>query len=63
MKRELERMKKDKEWGQFLLDLANEAKTLRGRRAFAQLSAMLSKEDLDLIQESSKDFRKGLALR
>jgi len=63
VKRELEKMKKGKEWGEFLLDLATETKTLRGRKAFSQLSAMLSKEDLDRIQESSKDFRKSLALR
>jgi len=63
VKKELEKMKKGKEWGEFLLDLANENRTLRGRRAFSELSAMLSKEELDRVQESGKEFRKGLALR
>jgi len=57
VKKELEKMKKGKEWGEFLLDLANENRTLRGRRAFSELSAMLSKEELDRVQESGKEFR------
>jgi len=54
---------KDKESGRSLLDPAREPKELRRKSAFAHLSAMLSKEDLELIDQSGREFRMGFALR
>ena len=63
VKRELEKLKKKREWGEFLLDLANEARVLRGRKAFDELPAMLSEDKLDCIEKESLNFREGFKLR
>ncbi len=63
VKADLEKMRKGREWGEFLLDLSNEAKRLKSMRAFGKLSALLSEEELGRIDESSKDLREGLKLR
>lgn len=63
VKKELETMKKGREWGEFLAELAHQAKKLKGRRAFDELSALLSEDELNRIDRSTKEFREGLNLR
>jgi predicted CopG family antitoxin len=63
VKKDLEKMKEEKEWGEFLSELSKEAKRLRSLRALSQLSSRLTAEELDGIEESSKRFREGLVLR
>ena len=63
VKQELEGMKKDKEWSEFLAELAHEVKILRSRKAFRELSELLSEEELDRIEECAGEFREGLKLR
>lgn len=52
-----------REWGEFLLDLHAEAKTLRAKRAFDELARSLTQEDLETIVESSRKFREGFTFR
>lgn len=63
VKKELESMKGRREWGEFLAELAHESKGLKAQRAFEELSAMLSEDELNRIEVSSKEFREGLKLR
>ncbi|MEF8832976.1 MAG: antitoxin VapB family protein [Candidatus Thermoplasmatota archaeon] len=63
VKRELERAKNGREWGDFLKDLYEEAKEKKSKRAFEELVEGLSKEELDKILESSDEFRRGFELR
>jgi len=63
VKRVLERVKGEEEWGKFLLSLYVEAKRLRSQRAFEQLASTLAEEDLKAILESSRELRERFALR
>jgi hypothetical protein len=63
VKAELDTMRKEREWGEFLLELAKESKRLRSLRAFAKLSEMVSDEELDRIRDSSEKFREDFMLR
>jgi predicted CopG family antitoxin len=62
VKKLLERAKGEDEWGRFLLNLYLEAKRLKSKRAFEELSNMLNEEDLKAISESSKEFRERFKL-
>jgi len=63
VKKVLERVKGQREWGEFLLDLYGEGKRLRSKRAFEELANVLTEEDFKSIVESSRDFRERFALR
>ncbi len=63
VKKELEKAKDDREWGDFLEDLYEEAKEKRCKRAFEELVEELSEEELDKILESSDEFRRGFELK
>lgn len=63
VKRVLEQVKGEEEWGKFLLNLYVEAKRLRSQRAFEQLASTLAKEDFKAILESSSELRERFALR
>lgn len=63
VKRELEKAKDDKEWGDFLEGLYEEAKEKRSKRAFDELAEELSEEELEKILESSDEFRQGFELK
>jgi hypothetical protein len=59
----LEKAKGDKAWGEFLLEMYTEGQRLKGKKAFEELRQLLSKEDLEAIRESSKEFRENFKLR
>lgn len=59
----LEREKGNKDWSNFLLELYMEAKSSKSRSAFEKLRRLLTEEDLNNIEKSSKEFREGFELR
>jgi len=63
VKEALERVKGDREWGDFLLNLYLEVKRLKGEAAFKALINSLSEEDLENIASSSREFREGFILK
>ena len=54
----LEKGKGDKNWSEYLLELYMEAKRVKARLAFEQLRQVLDGDDLERIEESSKEFRR-----
>ena len=63
VKKRLEELKGEKEWGEFLLESCTEGHRLKGKKAFEELRQLLSKDDLKAMRESSKDFRENFKLR
>ena len=63
VKKRLEEMKGDKDWGVFLLETCSEAQRVKGREALKKLRQLLSDEDLEAIRQSSKEFRENFKLR
>jgi predicted CopG family antitoxin len=63
VKAQLEKEKGEREWGEFLLEICSERKRLKGKKAFEELRQLLTKEDLEAIGESSKEFRENFKLR
>lgn len=63
VKKRLEKAKGKKEWGEFLLELYTEGSRLKSKRAFDELTAVLTEEDLNAMSESSKEFREKFVLR
>jgi len=63
VKRLLEKAKGREDWGSFLLRLYFEARSLKGKRAFDELTSILTEEDLKAIVESSREFRERLRFR
>ena len=63
VKKQLEMMKGNKTWGEFLNEMCSDVESLKGKKAFEDLRQLLSKEDLEAMRESSKEFREKFALR
>lgn len=63
VKRILEKVKGDREWGEFLIWLYEEVKKLRGKSSFRELAEILSEEELENILKGSQKFRKRFALK
>jgi predicted CopG family antitoxin len=63
VKTRLEKVKGEREWGEFLLEMCTEGQALKGKKAFEELRQLLSKEDLKAIRESSNEFRENFKLR
>ena len=63
VKRLLEKAKGREDWGSFLLRLYFEARSLKGMRAFDELTSILTEEDLKAIVESSREFRERFRFR
>jgi len=63
VKIQLEKIKGDKEWGEFLMEMCNERQRLKGKKAFEELRALLTKEDREAIRKSSREFRENFKLR
>jgi predicted CopG family antitoxin len=57
VKARLEKAKGNKEWGEFLLELYTERRLLKSKKAFEELSALLTDEDLNAMVESSEEFK------
>lgn len=63
VKKALEKAKGKDEWGKFLLNLYDEVKRLKSKKAFEQLASTLTEEDLKVILKSSKEFRERFTFR
>ena len=63
VKKLLEQMKGNKEWGAFLLDSCTESHKHKGKKAFEELRKLLTDEDLETMRKSSKEFRENFKLR
>jgi hypothetical protein len=63
VKKALEKAKGKDEWGTFLLNLYDEVKRLKSKKAFEQLASTLTEEDLKVILKSSEEFRERFAFR
>jgi hypothetical protein len=63
IKKRLEEMKGNKEWGEFLLDSCTEGQRIKGKKSFEELRKLLTDEDLEAIRKSSKEFRENFKLR
>ena len=59
----LEKAKGKEEWGEFILKLYTETQRLKSKKAFEELTKILTEEDLKAITESSKEFRDRFAFR
>lgn len=63
VKKRLKKAKGEKEWGDFLSDLYDEAKREKRERAFGKLAEKISERELDKVIESSEEFRRRFELR
>ncbi len=63
VKKRLEKAKGKKEWGEFLLEMCTETQRLKNKKAFEELTKLLTEKDLTAIEESSREFREKFALR
>jgi hypothetical protein len=63
VKKRLEELKGEKEWGEFLLETCTEGHKVKSKKAFEELRQLLSKDDLKAMRESSKEFRENFKLR
>jgi predicted CopG family antitoxin len=63
VKERLEKAKGKKEWGEFLLELYTEGRRLKGKKAFDELTNILTKTDLKTASESSSEFREKFTFR
>jgi len=59
----LEKAKGKEEWGEFILNLYTETRRLKSKKAFKELTEILTEEDLKTMIESSKEFRERFAFR
>ena len=59
----LEKAKGKEEWGEFILKLYTETRRLKSKRAFEELTEVLTEDDLKAITDSSKEFRGRFAFR
>jgi hypothetical protein len=59
----LEKAKGKEEWGEFILNLYTETRRLKSKKAFEELTEVLTEEDLKLITESSREFREKFAFK
>jgi len=63
IKKRLEKAKGKKEWGEFIVELYNEAQYPKSKKAFDELASMLTDDDLKAMTTYSKEFREKFAFR
>jgi predicted CopG family antitoxin len=63
VKKRLEEMKGEKNWGEFLLETCTEGQKVKSKKALEELRKILTKEDLENIRQSSKEFRENFKFR
>jgi predicted CopG family antitoxin len=62
VKKTLEEAKGNKDWGSYLLELYAEADKAKRNNAFQKLADILTDDDLESIEDSSKEFREKLKI-
>ena len=62
VKKTLEEAKGNKDWGSYLLELYAEADKAKRNNAFQKLADILTDDDLESIENSSKEFREKLKI-
>lgn len=63
VKKRLEEAKGEKEWGEFLIEMYTEGQRLKSKKALEELRKLLTKEDIENIRESSREFRENFKFR
>lgn len=63
IKKILEKDKGDREWGEYLLELYREAMETKKKRVWEGIVKLLSEEEMNLILEESKRFRREFKIR
>ena len=63
VKKRLEKLKGDMDWGEFLLKLCDEYERFSREKAFLELVELLDEKDLGCIEKASKEFRKNFRLK
>lgn len=63
VKNALEDEKGEKEWGDFLISILNEAREARRMRAAQRLREILTDKDLERMREASREFKESFELR
>lgn len=63
VKKRLEKAKGKKEWGTFLLEMCTETQRQKSKKAFDEMTKLLTEDDLNAIEESSREFREKFTLR
>ena len=63
VKKRLEKLKGDMDWGEFLLKLCDEYERFSREKAFLELVELLDEKDLGRIEKASKEFRKNFRLK
>ena len=63
VKKVLEKAKGRHEWGEFLFTLYSEAAGFTSRRAFEELTSLLTTEYLESVLKTSREFRERLSFR
>jgi predicted CopG family antitoxin len=63
VKKRLEKAKGKKEWGDFIIELYDQAQYQKSKKAFDELANILTDTDLKAMRQSSKEFRENFALR
>jgi len=63
VKKALQRAKRDREWGEYLMELYSENLKLRQEKAYEELRELLTPEELAEIEASSKGFRRSFKIR
>ncbi|MFP3951086.1 MAG: hypothetical protein ACLFVP_02945 [Candidatus Bathyarchaeia archaeon] len=63
VKKILDEARGNREWGEYLLDLYKEAEISKRTAAFQRLIDLLDEEDLQRLEESSREFREEFVLR
>ena len=62
IKKTLEEAKGDRDWGTYLLELYDEAAKARRSDAFNKLAGILTDDDLESIEDTTKEFREKLKI-
>jgi len=63
VKATLEKAKGDKDWGDYLMGLYEEAEEARREEAIKELRELLTDEDLEKMRGASREFREHFKLR
>jgi hypothetical protein len=63
VKKRLQQLKGEKEWGEFLVETCTATQQLRSKKALNELRKLLTKQDLEALRQSSKEFRENFKFR
>jgi hypothetical protein len=62
IKAQLQKGKGNQTWGNYLKELNTEHRLLKSKKAFQELTSLLTEDDVKAMAESSKKFRENFTL-